>query len=93
MLDLASDGLAATAASGRLMSALETDGEDRRIHDPWRPAPIVGDSWVTPPGCQDRSALDDRSDIAVYDGPTIAAPLLLAGRAAAEMSIEIVVRA
>lgn len=75
------------------MSALETDGEDRRIHDPWRPAPIVGGPWGTPPSYQDRAALDDRSDIAVYDGPTIAEPLLLAGRVAAEVLIEIVVRA
>ncbi|MGG3815687.1 CocE/NonD family hydrolase, partial [Methylorubrum rhodesianum] len=74
-LYLASDGLAATAAGGRLAAAPGAAGEDRLVHDPWRPAPIVGGPWGTPPGYQDRAALDDRSDVAVYDGPVIAAPL------------------
>ncbi|KAB7786964.1 CocE/NonD family hydrolase [Methylorubrum populi] len=87
-LYLASDGLAATAAGGRLVAAPGDAGEDRVVHDPWRPAPVVGGPWGTPPGYQDRAALDDRSDVAVYDGPVIAAPLQLAGRVAAEVFVE-----
>jgi putative CocE/NonD family hydrolase len=87
-LYLASDGLAATAAGGRLAAAPGAAGEDRLVHDPWRPAPIVGGPWGTPPGYQDRAALDDRSDVAVYDGPVIAAPLHLAGRVAADVYVE-----
>ncbi|MGX5775566.1 CocE/NonD family hydrolase [Methylorubrum zatmanii] len=87
-LYLASDGLAATAASGRLATEPADSGEDRLVHDPWRPAPILGGAWGTPPGYQDRAALDDRADVAVYDGPILAKSLRLAGRVAAELFVE-----
>ena len=87
-LHLASDGLAATAASGRLAPEPGPAGEDRLVHDPWRPAPIVGGAWGTPPGYQDRAALDDRSDVAVYTGAPLTAPCRLAGRVAAEIHVD-----
>ncbi|WP_375462903.1 CocE/NonD family hydrolase [uncultured Methylobacterium sp.] len=87
-LHLASEGLAATASRGRLAPEPGPPGADHLVHDPWRPAPILGGAWGTPPGYQDRAGLDDRSDVAVYTGAVLAAPCRLAGRVAVEVHVE-----
>ncbi|GJE29147.1 CocE/NonD family hydrolase [Methylobacterium organophilum] len=86
-LHLASDGRAATASTGRLVAEPEASGDDRLVHDPWRPAPAQGGAWGPVLGFQDRAALDDRSDVAVYDTAPLAAPLRLAGRVALEVHV------
>lgn len=77
---LASDGRAATASTGRLLAAAPAGrGEDHLVHDPWRPVPAVGGCWGTPGGYQDRAILDDRSDVAVYNGAPLTQTVRLAG--------------
>ncbi len=88
LLWLASDGLAATAAGGRLIASPQAEDCDTLVHDPWRPAPIVGGAWGTPPGYQDRAGLDDRSDVAVYTGAPLLAPCLVVGTVNADIHIE-----
>lgn len=87
-LYLASDGLAATASGGGLERAPGRAGTDHLVHDPWRPAPILGGAWGMPAGHQDRAALDDRSDVAVYTSPPMTVPCRLAGRVEAEVHVD-----
>jgi putative CocE/NonD family hydrolase len=88
-LFLASGGRAATTPTdGSLDGAPGRTGEDRLVHDPWRPAPIVGGHGGQPPGFQDRAALDDRTDVAVYTSAPLERPVDLAGRVAAELHVE-----
>ena len=87
-LYLASDGLAATAGSGRLVPEAEAPGDDRLVHDPWRPAPALGGAWGLPGGFQDRAALDARSDVAVYTTPPLDKVCRLTGSVAAEIVCE-----
>jgi len=54
-------------------------GSDSFVQDPWRPAPALGGHWASPYGPQDRAALDDRGDVAVYTGPPLEHDLHLAG--------------
>jgi putative CocE/NonD family hydrolase len=61
---------------------------DTLVHDPWRPVPSLGGHDGTPPGPQDRSALDGRTDVACYSSAPFDAPLRLAGRVAAEIHVE-----
>jgi putative CocE/NonD family hydrolase len=86
-LHLASDGLAATRSSGRLVEAPDAGPADWLVHDPWRPVPVLGGPWGTPPGFQDRAALDDRTDVAVYQSAPFAQERLLAGRVAATLFV------
>ena len=84
---LASDGRAATASTGRLLPEPGGAGDDRLVHDPWRPAPIVGGALGTPAGYQDRASLDDRSDVAVYTEAPCETAVRLAGSVAADLYV------
>jgi putative CocE/NonD family hydrolase len=86
-------------SSGGLAAARSQDGalgpappapasRDTLVHDPWRPVPSLGGHDGQPPGPQDRSALDGRTDVACYTSLPLAAPLLLAGRVSAEIHVD-----
>jgi len=69
---LVSDGLA-SIQSGELITQKSTViGEDKLVHDPWRPVPSLGGHNAIPAGSFERSHLDCRSDILTY----ISQPLL-----------------
>jgi uncharacterized protein len=79
-LYLASDGLAATTMSGRLSEEPPSRlSADAIVHDPWRPVPALGGHNAEPSGMQERSALDDRTDVLVYSTRPLSVPLTLAG--------------
>jgi uncharacterized protein len=79
-LYLWSDGLAATTMSGRLSEGAPSQSNaDAIVHDPWRPVPSLGGHNAEVGGMQERSALDDRSDVLVYSAPPLSAPITLAG--------------
>ena len=42
------------------------EGIDYLVHDPWRPAPVVGGAFGTPPGPIDRGAVDARGDVLTF---------------------------
>lgn len=87
---LTSSGLAtARTEDGMLVRDRPTEPSlDRLVHDPWRPVPSLGGHDGQPAGPQDRSALDGRTDVACYTSAPLAAPIRLAGRAAAEIFVE-----
>lgn len=87
---LASSGLAAARTEdGVLVDTVPAaPSTDMLVHDPWRPVPSLGGHDGQPPGPQDRSALDGRSDVACYTSAPLAAPLRLAGRVGAEIHVE-----
>jgi putative CocE/NonD family hydrolase len=87
---LASGGLAAARTEdGRLSRDLPARPSiDVLVHDPWRPVPSLGGHDGQPPGPQDRSALDGRTDVACYTSAPLAAPLFLAGGVRAEIHID-----
>ena len=79
-LYLSSDGLAATTMSGRLSEELPSQpSADVIVHDPWRPVPALGGHNTEPGGMQERSALDDRTDVLVYSARPLSAAITLAG--------------
>jgi uncharacterized protein len=89
VLNLASGGLAATTSNdGRLVRGSGDDGIDRLVFDPWRPTPLTGGHVGLPPGLQDRTTLDDRTDIAVYTTEPLAEPLRLVGRVVCELPVD-----
>lgn len=87
---LASSGLAAARTEdGVLVDTVPAaPSTDMLVHDPWRPVPSLGGHDGQPPGPQDRSALDGRSDVACYTSAPLAAPLQLAGRVSAQIHVE-----
>ncbi|MBV8411575.1 MAG: CocE/NonD family hydrolase [Alphaproteobacteria bacterium] len=87
---ITSSGLAAARSEdGRLVrEAPAISSIDMLVHDPWRPVPSLGGHDGQPPGPQDRSALDQRTDVACYTSPPIAKPMTLAGRVHAEIHVE-----
>lgn len=88
-LFLASDGLAcASIASGRLLLQPGGDGEDRLVHDPWRPAPAIGGHLGQPSGMVDRSAADQRADVAVFTSAPLTDDLWICGDLAAELHVD-----
>jgi uncharacterized protein len=52
---------------------------DTIVHDPWRPVPALGGHNAKQGGMQERSALDERTDISVYSTQPLSSPLTLAG--------------
>ena len=77
---LASGGLAATTSSdGRLAMEPGEGDADWLVHDPFRPAPLVGGHLGTPAGYADRRAADDRADVAVYTMTSSPRPVDLVG--------------
>lgn len=86
---LASGGLAATTSTdGRLMPEPSNGLPDMLLHNPWRPAPAIGGAVGQPGGFQNRAAIDDRADVAVYTSAPLAAPFDLVGAIAAELHVE-----
>jgi putative CocE/NonD family hydrolase len=87
---ITSSGLAAARSEdGRLMREPPPAGStDMLVHDPWRPVPSLGGHDGSPPGPQDRSALDQRTDVACYTSAPLDQPLSLTGRVRAEIHVE-----
>ena len=79
---LSSAGLACLDPSeGSLMS----DGSSGRgkvviVHDPWRPVPAVGGHLSPTAGPVDRSAIDERSDVALFTSAPVNQSFQLSGR-------------
>jgi hypothetical protein len=66
-LHLTSNGLAGpTVGDGRLTQSPPHPGHDIFVHDPIRPAPLIGGAAGQPSGPAERSALDTRTDVACY---------------------------
>jgi uncharacterized protein len=85
---LSSDGLAATSLSGRLSEQRPSRAAlDVIVHDPWRPVPSLGGHNAEAGGMQERSTLDDRSDVLVYTTAPVPAPIALAGEVDLALSI------
>jgi putative CocE/NonD family hydrolase len=99
-LFLRGDGRAAAASAGTLIEQDPAAGTFRPtasslafgtthiVHDPWRPAPVLGGHGSPPAGMQDRASLDDRADVAVYNSAPFDRPLFLCGRVAATLTLE-----
>jgi putative CocE/NonD family hydrolase len=86
---LGSGGLAATTPhDGVLADEPRHEGVDWLLHDPWRPAPAIGGATGQPGGFQNRAAIDDRGDVAVYTTSPLAAPLTLLGEVAVELDVD-----
>lgn len=86
---LTSDGRASvTVASGQLQRAPGEQGEDRIVHDPFRPAPSVGGHCSAPVGPVDRSAVDHRTDVLTFSTAPLTSDLHLAGEVALELFCE-----
>lgn len=87
-LFLSGDGRAAPASSGRLeREAAAAASSETLVHDPWRPVPARG-GWMTmPDGPAERSDIDDRADVAVFDTEPLTAPLRLAGTVALTLHV------
>ena len=49
------------------------------VHDPWRPAPVVGGCYGVPSGPVDRSGTDSRGDILTFTTAPMSQSLTLAG--------------
>ncbi|MEN9262192.1 MAG: CocE/NonD family hydrolase, partial [Thermostichus sp. HHBFW_bins_43] len=84
---LYSTGLAAMSeAEGTLNTEPAAHPQaDTFVHDPWRPVPALGGHLAYPPGPQERSALDCRTDVLTYTTPPLDSELLLVG----EISLEV----
>ena len=79
-LFLGSTGLAvATVLDGRLADQPGDAGQDDIVHDPWRPVPSLGGHDAAPMGRQDRTAVDQRADVACYTSAPFAEAGLLVG--------------
>ncbi len=87
-LFLGSDGRAASASCGTLSQRQPPPGADRIVHDPWRPAPVMGGHGSAPAGMQDRAAVDDRADVAVYDTGPLTQPVFLCGAVSASLELD-----
>jgi uncharacterized protein len=87
---LSSTGLAAARTEdGRLtIKPALVASTDILVHDPWRPVPSLGGHDGQPPGPQDRSALDGRTDVACYTSSPLARPLVVAGSVSAEIHLD-----
>jgi putative CocE/NonD family hydrolase len=83
---LGSNGLAATTPhDGVLAEEPGHEGVDWLLHDPWRPAPAIGGATGQPGGFQNRTATDDRGDVAVYTTAPLTVPLTLLGETVVEL--------
>ena len=87
---LSSSGLAAARSEDGVLDRAKpsTVSLDTLVHDPWRPVPSLGGHDGSPPGPQDRSALDGRTDVACYTSAPLSAPLRLAGRVSVEIHVD-----
>jgi putative CocE/NonD family hydrolase len=86
---LSGGGLAAATTTDGTLSRREAHaGTERWVHDPWRPVPSFGGHNARPAGMQDRSAIDDRADVACFTSVPLARPLRLCGRVEAELRVD-----
>jgi hypothetical protein len=87
---ITSSGLAAARSEdGRLVREVPAASTiDGLVHDPWRPVPSLGGHDGQPPGPQDRSALDQRTDVACYTSEPLAEPISLVGSVRAEIYVD-----
>ena len=85
----ASGGLAATLLTDGQLSPSAGSSEDVFVHDPQRPAPLIGGTVGQPPGPVELGGHHDRADVACYTTPLFAEEKLLAGRAVARLSVRI----
>jgi putative CocE/NonD family hydrolase len=85
-----SNGLAAARTEDGVLAETmpPISSVDMLVHDPWRPVPSLGGHDGQPPGPQDRSALDGRSDVACYTSAPLGTDLRLAGRVSAEIHVD-----
>ena len=78
---LRSLGLACIDPSeGALVANGAGDGSVTLVHDPWRPVPAIGGHLGTTPGPADRTAVDQRSDVATFTTAPLGAERLLSGQ-------------
>lgn len=85
---LGSSGLAvATPHDGVLTKDPGEEGSDWLVHDPWRPAPAIGGVTGQPSGFQNRAAIDDRGDVAVYTTAPLPESLTLLGQTPVEIEV------
>ncbi|WP_293854713.1 CocE/NonD family hydrolase [uncultured Alsobacter sp.] len=85
---LSSRGLAGTTITDGMLAPGPGEGPaDAVVHDPWRPAPAVGGHLGTPGGFADRSAVDERTDVAVYTSAPLPRDTLLAGPVCAALHV------
>ena len=78
---LRSLGLACIDPSdGALVANGAGEGSVTLVHDPWRPVPAMGGHLGTTPGPADRTAVDQRSDVATFTTAPLVAERLLSGQ-------------
>jgi putative CocE/NonD family hydrolase len=87
---ISSSGLAAARSEDGILTREPPamPSVDVLVHDPWRPVPSLGGHDGQPPGPQDRSALDQRTDVACYTSAPLDAPLSLFGSVRAEIHVD-----
>ncbi|MAZ16603.1 CocE/NonD family hydrolase [Oricola sp.] len=86
---LSSGGLAATLLTDGRLGSIPGESEDVLVHDPLRPAPLVGGATGNPQGPVDLAAHDNRADVACYTTAPLAEDTLVAGSAVADLSVSI----
>lgn len=74
--------------SGTLGAIAIQNTEDYLVHDPWRPVPAMGGHASLIAGSQERSQLDDRSDVATYTSAPLTQDLSLIGTLTAELYVQ-----
>jgi putative CocE/NonD family hydrolase len=78
---LRSHGLACIDPNdGALVADGEGEGSVVIVHDPWRPVPAIGGHLGTTPGPAERTAVDQRSDVATFTTAPLVDELLLSGQ-------------
>ncbi len=86
---LSSSGLgAAMVSDGSLSTEGGAEARDTFVHDPTRPALLVGGHLGTPAGFVDRSGQDNRADVTVYTSAPFEAARCFIGEALAEIEVE-----
>lgn len=87
-LHLSSSGLAAAHLGDGELSGVQSTGWDRLVHDPTRPAPLIGGSVGLPAGFVDRAAPDDRADVSTYQTRPYTKSTRYLGRVRAHLACE-----
>lgn len=82
-----SAGLAGTLLTDGALAENAGTGADVILHDPDRPAPLIGGALGAPSGFADRALADCRSDVAVYTTPPLDEPLRLLGITQAVLTV------
>ena len=78
---LQGEGLACLdPSSGRLNPEQAGAGEERIVHDPWRPVPAIGGHLSPSAGPADRQSLDERADVATFTTAPLQASVELSGQ-------------